>query len=83
MIVYSVETDLNQKEIIEQANAYFAEELGLEAEDKGACCAYFNDPNSVGYVSVRLEGEDAKKLTVRLETREYKFQVKKFMEQIS
>lgn len=83
MIVYSVKSNLDREKVLKKAKAHFGEELGLEVEDKGACCLYFSLPNSVGYVSVRITSEaDETPVKVRLETREFKYQVEQFMKQI-
>jgi hypothetical protein len=83
MIKYSVKTKLDREDVLQKAKAYFGDELGLEIEEKVACCLNFNVPNSVGYVSVRLTSEENEPVKVELETREFKYQVEQFMRQIS
>ena len=80
MARYSVETRKSTGEVIRKAVAYFGEEghgLSLEMEDP--CCVTFEGGG--GHVSVtasRVEG----KTKVELETREWDYQVKKFMAQV-
>jgi uncharacterized protein (AIM24 family) len=80
MTAYSVETKLSSEEAIEAAVTYFGEGgLGLRAEEQGPCCAYFEGGG--GFVRVTVsEGE--KRTTVDLETREWNYQVKRFMQEI-
>ncbi len=80
MPVYSVETKLAPEGAIEAARAYFGEEgLGLEAEDQGPCCVVFQGGG--GFVRVTA-GAGEERTTVRLETREWDYHVKRFMGEI-
>jgi hypothetical protein len=77
---YSVETKLSPEAVTAKAVAYFGEGgLGLRVTDQNAFCAYF--AGGGGYVSVTtcLEG---KKTVVDLETREWDYHVKQFMQEV-
>lgn len=77
---YEVKTKQSPEETIQAAIAYFGKNgLGLETEEQGPCCAYFEGGG--GFVRVTAsEGE--KRTTVDLETREWDYHVKRFMQKI-
>lgn len=80
MTRYSVETRLNPEEAIKAAVAYFGEGgLGLKAEEQGPCCVYFEGGG--GFVRATAS-EGKKRTTVNLETREWDYHVKQFMQKI-
>jgi len=80
MTAYSVETKQSPEKSIEKAVAYFGEGgLGLRVEEQGPCCAYFEGGG--GFVRVTVS-EEEKRTTVNLETREWDYQVKQFMQKI-
>jgi hypothetical protein len=83
MARYGVETKLSPEETIKKAMAYFGEGgLGLEMTEQNPCCVYF--VGGGGHVSVMVGTvEKKKKTTVTLETREWDYQVKRFMREIS
>ena len=80
MARYSVETKLSPEEAVQKAVAYFGKDgLGLDTTDHSPCCARFEGGG--GHVlATASTGE--KKTTVELETREWDYDVKRFMRQI-
>jgi hypothetical protein len=82
MIKYSVKTNLDREEVLDQARDFFGEKLGLQTEEESPCCLRFSVPNSIGYVYVALTSEEDEPTEVELETRDYKYQVEQFMRQI-
>jgi len=78
---YGVETKIKPEEVITRAKEYFGKGgLGLSATDRNPCCVYFEGGG--GHVSVTAsEGEQ--KTQVELETREWDYQVKHFMGEIT
>ena len=80
MIRISKETRLASPEILDQAAAFFGEQgLGLEEKERNPCCIAFEGGG--GYVSVNIAEADDDR-TVDVETREWEYQVKKFMEKL-
>jgi hypothetical protein len=80
MSAYAVETKMSTDEAVEAAVKYFGETgLGLDLVDRDPCCARFEGGG--GHVSVRVE--TGEKTTVNLETREWDFHVKRFMQSIA
>lgn len=80
MARYGVETKLSPEEVVKKAVAYFGEDgLGLKTEEQGPCCAYFEGGG--GFVRVTVS-EGGKRATVNLETREWDYHVKRFMQEI-
>ena len=80
MALYSVETKLSPEKAIKKVRAYFGEGgLGLELIEQEPCCVYFEGGG--GHVSVTAIVGD-KKTTVKLETREWDYHVKRFMREI-
>lgn len=78
MIVLSFETQKSQKEILDKAVKYFAEDVGLEVTERSDCCVHFQDKNRLGHIKVTLSQKDAK-LEVDVESREYDYQAKQFV----
>jgi hypothetical protein len=77
---YGVETKKSPEEAIKSAMAYFGQDgLGLEAEEHGPCCVYFEGGG--GFVRVTASAGE-KRTTVELETREWDHDVKQFMQKI-
>ncbi len=78
MIVLSFETQKSQKEILDKAVKYFAEEVGLEVTERSDCCVHFQDKNQLGHIKVTLSQKGAK-FEVDVESREYDYQAKQFV----
>ena len=77
MALYGVETKLSPEEVIEKARVLFGEAgLGLEMVEKNPCCVTFTGGG--GYVTVTASAKE-KKTVVDLETREWDYDVKRFM----
>ena len=79
MARYSVETKMDPEEVVEAAFDYFGEGLGLEGEDAGPCCVYFEG----GGGFVRITANETDPTEVELETREWDYDVKAFMKKIA
>ncbi len=78
MIRLSKESRLKPDQIITKADRFFGETgEGLVPKDRSLCCIHFT--GSGGFVSVSVV-EDRKKRTVEVETREFDFQAKRFLE---
>jgi hypothetical protein len=78
MLRITRQTRLNPEDIIEQASNFFGrggEEL--EETQRNPCCITFEGAG--GYVTVSVVEEDEHR-TVDVETREFEYQVKKFLE---
>ena len=77
---YGVQTKLSPQEIIQKAAAFFGKEgVGLEITDRSRCCVSFQGGG--GHVSVTVnEGEQTE---VELVTREWDYDVKRFVRQIA
>ena len=81
MARYSVETKLSAEQAIAGAVAFFGEGgVGLDVTEQGDCCAYF--VGGGGHVRVTVTAGDAR-TTVELETREWDYDVKRFMRKLS
>jgi hypothetical protein len=78
VIVLSFETQKNQKEILDKAVKYFAEEVGLEVTERSDCCVHFQDKNQLGYIKVTLSQKD-ETFEVDVESREFDNQAKQFV----
>jgi hypothetical protein len=73
---YGIETKLTITEVLDLAEGYFGQGgLGLERTSRDDCCVSFEGGGGHVVVTV-IEGE---KTSVDLETREWDYQVKKFM----
>jgi hypothetical protein len=80
MARYGVETKLDPEEVITRAVGFFGEGgLGLEATDQGSCCATFEG----GGGHVAISATAGKKTEVELVTREYDYDVRRFMREIT
>lgn len=76
MARYGVDTKLSVSEILDRAEEYFGEGgLGLEVTSRDNCCISL--AGGGGHVTVTVAEGD--KTSVDLETREWDYQVKKFM----
>jgi hypothetical protein len=74
------QTRLNPEDIIARAVEFFGEKgEQLEERDRSRCCIYFEGGG--GYVSISIV-EDGKKRTLDVETREYEYQVKRFLKSL-
>jgi hypothetical protein len=79
MALYSVETKKDPEEAIRMAKAYFGEGgLGLEVVEQNPCCVTFTGGG--GHVTVTASAGEGG-TTVELETREWDYHVKKFMQE--
>ncbi len=73
---YGLETKLSATEILNRAERYFGEGgLGLEVTSRDECCISL--AGGGGHVTVTLTEGD--KTSIDVETREWDYQVKKFM----
>ena len=73
---YGTETKLGTSEVLDRAAEYFGEGgLGLELSSRDECCVSL--VGGGGHVTVTVTAGD--KTAVDLETREWDYQVKKFM----
>jgi hypothetical protein len=80
MARYGVETKLSPEEAIREAVAFFGEGgLGLDISEEGPCCALFQGGG--GHIWVSAAAGDGK-TDVELETREWDYDVKRFMGQV-
>jgi hypothetical protein len=79
---YEVKTKLSVEDVLEKALTYFGEEgVGLELEQQTACCVYFSGAG--GDVSVTVDADtEGDQNAVHLETREWDYQVRQFMEKV-
>ena len=77
MIRIAKQTRLKREEIIARAVEFFGEKgEQLEEKDRNRCCVYFEGGG--GYVSISIV-EESHKRTLEIETREYEYQVKRFL----
>ena len=74
----SFETEQSQKAVMEKTIKNFVDVVGLKIVEQDDCCITF-DGDKVGYVTVRFAQKN-NKLEVKLETREFEYPVKKFVE---
>ena len=78
MIRMAKQTRLKTEEIIARAVEFFGEKgEQLDEKDRSKCCINFEGGG--GYVAISIV-EESKKRTVDVETREYEYQVKRFLE---
>lgn len=79
MARYGVETKMSPEEVVQKAIDFFGKDgVGLEIIDRNRCCAHFEGGG--GQVSVTVsEGE---KTEVELVTREWDYDVKRFIQKI-
>jgi len=80
MARYGVYTKLAPEEVIRRAVGVFGESgLGLEVTEQGSCCATFEGGG--GHVAISVKVGD--KTEVELVTREWDYDVKRFMRDIT
>jgi hypothetical protein len=80
MIHITKDTKHSANEVVRRASDFFGTQgLGLEEKERNSCCIAFEGGG--GYVSIRLV-EAGGKRDVDVESREWEYQVKKFMETI-
>jgi len=80
MIRITRQTRLKPAAIIDRASDYFGEGgEGLEEKDRSLCCISFEGAG--GYVAVTVVDEDNHRL-IDVETREFEYQVKRFLEKL-
>ena len=80
MLRISKKTRLKPVQIMEQAADYFGKGgLGLEEKERNPCCIYFKGAG--GYISINILEED-KQRGVEVESREWDYQAKRFLEKI-
>jgi len=73
-------TALSSEDVVKRASDFFGSKgLGLEEKERNSCCITFEGGG--GYVSVTV-GKAGNKRDVDVESREWEYQVKKFLETI-
>lgn len=77
MARYGVETRQSSEKVIRKAKAYFGQDgLGLEIVEENPCCVYFKGGGGHVYVT----SSTGEKTDVELETREWDYHVRRFMQ---
>ena len=77
MLRISKQSRLNTDEILAKASGYFGKGgEGLDETERGGCCISFSGAS--GYVTVTV-CEQTNQREVDVETREFEYQVKKFL----
>ena len=80
MIRIAKQTRLNPPDIIVRVSEFFGKGgEGLEERERGPCCISFEGAG--GYVAVSVVDEDKHRM-IDIETREFEYQVKRFLETI-
>jgi hypothetical protein len=80
MIRIAKKTRLNTDEILAKASRYFGKGgEGLDEMERGPCCISFGGGG--GYVTVTVF-EKTEQQEVEVETREFEYQVKRFLESL-
>ena len=80
MLRISKQTRLKPEQILLQAANYFGTDgLGLEEKEKNPCCVYFEGAG--GYISINIQDDD-KYRDVEVESREWDYQAKQFLAQM-
>ena len=80
MIRIAKKTRLKPADIIDRASDYFGEGgAGLEEKECSPCCISFEGAG--GYVAVTVVDEDNHRM-VDVETREFEYQAKRFLEKL-
>jgi hypothetical protein len=80
MLMISKETRLSGEAVLEKASLFFGRGgLGLVETERNSCCIYFEGGG--GFVSIKLEEAD-KHRRVDIETREWEFPVKDFLDRL-
>lgn len=81
MARYSIETRRSPEKVLEKALAFFGPGgLGLKVEEQSGCCLRLIGGG--GYVLVQIESGERSRTTVLLETREWDYQVRQFLESL-
>lgn len=77
MARYGIKTSMTPDQVLDLAQAFFGPGgEGMTEQERGACCARFQ--GSGGHVMVTT-AEENEKTAVDIETREWDYQVKRFM----
>jgi len=80
MIRVAKKTRLKPNEVVERAANFFGEGgEALKEKERGACCISFEGAG--GYVAVSIIDEEKHRM-VDVESREFEYQVKQFLEKI-
>jgi hypothetical protein len=80
MLRIAKHTRLKPAEIIAKVSRFFGKEgIGLEEKERNMCCISFESGG--GYVAVSIVDENDRR-TVDIETREFEYQAKKFLESL-
>ena len=78
MLKIAKQTGLVPEEIIDRASKFFGKGgEGLEEKERNPCCISFEGVG--GYVSILIDDEEKHRM-VDIETREFEYQAKKFLE---
>ena len=78
MIKIAKQTRLAPEKVINRASKFFGEGgEGLEEKERNPCCISFEGGG--GYVSISIDGEEKHRM-VDVETREFEYQAKRFLE---
>jgi len=78
MLRISMQSQLNTDEILSTASRYFGKGgEGLDETERGPCCISFSGAG--GYVTVTVCEQDNKREVV-VETREFEYQAKQFLD---
>ena len=79
MAHYGIQTELSPEEVLERAKTYFGEDgLGLTLTEENECCLTFEGGG--GHVTISVA--NGEKTDVDLVTREWMYDVKRFMNMI-
>jgi hypothetical protein len=80
MIRMAKQTRLKSEEIMARALEFFGENgEKIKKKDRSPCCIYFEGGG--GYVAISI-AEESKKRTLDIETREFEYQVKRFLKSL-
>ncbi|UCD81603.1 MAG: hypothetical protein JSW26_09330 [Desulfobacterales bacterium] len=78
MLKIAKQSRLGPEEIMDRASKFFGKGgEGLEEKERNPCCISFEGAG--GYVSILIEDEEKNRM-VEIETREFEYQAKKFLE---
>ncbi len=81
MARYGKETKLEAEEVLRRAEAFFGTGgLGMKVVERNECCLYFE--GSGGHVTISAARCQPDRTDVDLETIEWDYQVKRFMEKL-
>jgi len=79
MIVLEKKTKKKRDELMKKAKSFFGPGgEGLTISSEGDCCITFQGGG--GHVTVTVSEEDSSYTRIKIESREWEFQVKKFLE---